>query len=87
MLGQLLLTQINVLESYYKYISICFKIVMIENVKIMIISASKSKFYQYFVLSTNYSNDSSHFLLNFSAGVFQIESRKPHQLKVSLAPI
>ena len=60
---------------------------MIENVKIMIISALQSKFYQYFVLIKNYFNDLPHFLQKFSAGIFQIESRKPHQLKVSLALI
>ena len=33
---------------------------MIENVKIMIILTLKSKFYQYFVLTKNYSNDLSY---------------------------
>ena len=60
---------------------------MIETVKIVIIQAFKSMFYQYFVFTKKYSNDLSHFLLNFSAGLFEIESRKPHQLKVSLALI
>ena len=63
------------------------KLIMVKNVKIMIFSALKSKFYQYVVLTKNYSNDVTHVLLNFSAGIFQIEPRNPHQLKVSLALI
>ena len=59
---------------------------MIKNVKIVIIQDLKSKFYQHFVLTKKYS-DLLHFLLNFSAGIFQIESRKTHQLKVSLGLI
>ena len=47
----------------------------------------KSEFYQYFVFTKKYLKDLCHFLLNFSAGIFQIESRKLHQLKVSLALI
>ena len=47
---------------------------MIENVKIMIFSALKSKFDQYFVLTKNYFTDLSHFLLSFSAGIFQIKA-------------
>ena len=57
-------------------------LVMTENVNVMIFSSLKSKFYQYFVLTNNFSNDLSHFLLNFDAGIFQIKPRKPHQLKV-----
>ena len=34
---------------------------MIKNVKIVIILAFKSKFYQYFVFTKKYSNDLSHF--------------------------
>ena len=60
---------------------------MIKTVKIVIILDFKSKFYQYFVFTKKYSNGLSHFLLNFSAGIFQIESRKTNQLKVSLALI
>ena len=44
---------------------------MIENVKIMI----------------DFKIDLSHFVFTFSACIFQIESRKPNQLKVSLALI
>ena len=34
---------------------------MIKNVKIVIIKAFKSKFYEYFVLTKKYFNDLSHF--------------------------
>ena len=74
------------LEKLCGHLSV-LKSVMIENVKIMIFSALKSKFYQYSVLTKTYSNDLSHFLPNLGAGIFQIESRKPHQLKASLALI
>ena len=50
-----LVSQINVLERYLSVL----KLVMIKNVKIVIISAFKSKFYQYFVLTKKYSNDFS----------------------------
>ena len=40
----------------------------------------------YFIFKLlNFLNDLSHFLFKFSAGIFQIEPGKPHQLKVSLA--
>ena len=44
-----LVFQINVLESYLK--NYVLKLVMIKNVKIVIIQAFKSKFYQYFVFT------------------------------------
>ena len=60
---------------------------MIENVKIIIFLTIKSKIYQYFVFTKNILQRFVSFLQNFSAGIFEIESRKPHQLKVSLALI
>ena len=68
-------------------ISICFKISYDRKCENYDIFDLKSEFYQYFILTKNYSNDLSHFFLNFSAGIFQIQSRKRHQLKESLALI
>ena len=46
-----LVSQINVLESYLlRYLPV-LKLVMIKNVKIVIIKAFKSKFYQYFIFT------------------------------------
>ena len=72
-----LATHINVNETVLKLVMI----------KIVIIYAFKSRFYNISSLPKKYSNDLSHFLLNFSADIFQIESRKPHQPKVFLALI
>ena len=49
---------------------------MIENEEIVIFSALKSKFYQYFFLTKNCSKGVSHFFLKFSTCIFQIESPK-----------
>ena len=61
MLGivSVLVNQISVLESYLVFI--CFKISYDKNVKIVIIYAFKSKFYQYFVFPKKYSTNLSHF--------------------------
>ena len=50
---------------FFRYLSV-LKLVMIKNVKILkivIIYAFKSKFYQYFVFTTKYSNDLHQFNL------------------------
>ena len=81
----ILVTQINVLESL-RYLSV-LKLVMIKNVKTVIFRPLNQSFANISSLPKNYSNDLCHFLLNFSASIFQIQSRKSHQQKVSLALI
>ena len=56
-----LVSQINVLESYFIRHLYVSKFVMIKNMKIVITYAFKSRFYQYFVFTKKYSNDLSHF--------------------------